>query len=251
MRDPVPFLDTRLQDWTPLGAPGLFMKLLGRDAESGALCGLFRLDPAQGMQAPAAPHFHRTDEEIFVLSGCFSFDGRTWLRRLSYCYHAPETVHGFASAIREDSVFLSRIGRELDFNYVKEPRKLEPYYVGESVPERGFAVIPRPDEQAWADHHDARQSVDAQVFELSRHPRTGQGSMLARLMPGWRGESRAALGSDEEIFVVEGEVVATDGRRFEAGCYSFQPAGSARSALASPTGALVYVTTGGSPELLG
>ena len=151
MRDPVPLLDTRSLPWTPLGPPGLSMKLLGRDAESGAISGLFRLDPSQGVQAPAAPHFHHTYEEIFVLGGCFSFDGKTWLRRLSYCYHAPETMHGVASAIREDSVFMSRIGRELDFNYVTEPRQYEPYSVSESPPARAFAVIPRPEELAWTE----------------------------------------------------------------------------------------------------
>jgi quercetin dioxygenase-like cupin family protein len=251
MREPVPLLDTRALPWTPLGAPGLFMKLLGRDTESGAITGLFRLDPGQGMQAPAAPHYHHTYEEIFVLGGCFSFDGHTWLRRLSYCYHAPETVHGFASAIREDSVFISRIGRELDFNYVNPPAKLEPYYVGDSPPERGFAVVPRPEELPWAEHADENGRVVATSFELSRHPRTGEGSMLARLQPGWHGPARSALRGNEEIFVVAGALLAGDGRRLEEGCYSFQPAGAARSAWSAPEGALVYLSTGASPELLG
>jgi hypothetical protein len=50
-----------------------------------------------------------------------SFDRRVWLHRGSYVYHPAETVHGFRSTVPVETQYLSRIGRDLDFNYVDQP----------------------------------------------------------------------------------------------------------------------------------
>ncbi len=64
-----------------------------------------------------------------MIRGCFSFDSTYWLEPRSYCFHPPETVHAFKSAVREESWFLSRVGCFLDVNLVPEPVRLSPYYV--------------------------------------------------------------------------------------------------------------------------
>jgi quercetin dioxygenase-like cupin family protein len=59
-------------DWTPLEMAGVSMKVLHRNATSGATAVLTRMDA--GATIPA--HFHTTaDETVYVLAGDFVEDG--------------------------------------------------------------------------------------------------------------------------------------------------------------------------------
>src|SRR5690606_13433092 len=86
-------------------------------------------------------HYHHTYEEILGISGCFSFDSKLWVEPCTYVFHPPQTVHGFKSAIREESTFLSRVGRDLDFNFVEEPEQDVLYSVSADVLTRPAAVL--------------------------------------------------------------------------------------------------------------
>ena len=103
MREPVPFLDTKAMDWTQSGLPGIYSILLSRDPETGERKALNRLVPADGMKPPGAAHYHHTTEELLIVKGRMSFDGKVWLTPQSYCFHPPETVHGIKSAVPEES----------------------------------------------------------------------------------------------------------------------------------------------------
>src|ERR1700722_9009623 len=118
MRPKIEALDVDAMAWEPLGAAGGYTKLLNRDPETGARTALQRICPQEGYQVPQVAHFHNTYEEILGVRGLFSFDSRRWITPGSYVFHAPRTVHGFKSALREESWFLSRVGQPLDFNFV-------------------------------------------------------------------------------------------------------------------------------------
>jgi hypothetical protein len=246
MKNHVPFLDTNDMEWQPGELPGLFTKLLSSDGDSGARTALQCIDPARGYVAPDKPHYHGGDEEIFGLKGRFSFDSENWLGRYSYCFHPARTVHGFNSAVTEESWFISRVRQDLEFSFADDYRDRIPYNLDDEQPEREVSVLFDPLNQAWKDVVDSAGNLVLRRLVLSEHPLTGEGSMLVEFLPGWvspHGDHYHSV--YEEAFVVEGELLARDGQVFSAGCYSFKPPHAIQSALSSPKGAIAYITYGG------
>lgn len=239
MRDRVAFLDTKAMDWDKPGPPGIYSKLLSRDPETGERTALNRLVPEDGMNPPGAAHYHHTTEELLIVKGRMSFDSKVWLTPQSYCFHPPETVHGFKSAVPEESWFLSRIGRELDFNFVDEPEQLSPYYVSDEPPARSVAYHADPPGEVWEPVENAER------FVLSLHPDTCEGSVLLRTGPGWTsGEDGAPLKRFEELYVLDGALACSDGHVYDEGCYQFEPPGTPRRQLTCSDSALIYLTVG-------
>ncbi len=239
MREAVPFLDTKDMDWAQPGPPGIYSKLLSRDPDTGERTALNRLVPEDGMNPPGAAHYHHTTEELLIVKGKMSFDSEVWLTPQSYCFHPPETVHGFKSAVAEESWFLSRIGRELDFNFVEDPKQFSPYYVCETPPEREVVYHADPMAEAW------ERIENADRFVLSMHPHTGEGSVLLRTHSGWTsGPDGDPLMRFEELYVLEGALECADGRTYDKGCYQFEPPGTPRRTLSCTDTALLYLTVG-------
>ncbi len=247
MRPHVARLDTNAMPWTPGDMTGLFSKILSHDPKTGARTALQRIDPNFGYKAPSAAHFHHMDEEIFVLKGRFTFDGEVWLTAHSYCFHPSETVHGFKSALAEESWFLSRVSQELDFNFVEKPRETtKPYSLKDAPGPRGVSVVPDPQKANWQDVQNKAGKVVMQRLVLSQHPQTGEGSMLVRFLPGWESPYGNHFHSVyEEAFVLDGALEAADGTVYGAGCYSFKPPRTVQSRLQSERGALCYINVGG------
>jgi anti-sigma factor ChrR (cupin superfamily) len=84
-------LDANALAWRPTEA-GFWVKPLLADVSTGARTELMRIDPG----ASAEAHSHEELEEMFVLSGEFSDDGRTY-RPGDYCVRAVGTIHGSSS----------------------------------------------------------------------------------------------------------------------------------------------------------
>lgn len=246
MRDSVRLLDTRDLPWEPLGAPGLFTRRLARDPLTGERTALQRAVPGLGQRPPGQAHFHSTYEEILVVQGSMSFDSVQWLQPRGYLYHPPRTVHGFKSALRGETWFLSRVGHDLDFTFVPEPAQTSPYYVGDTVPTRGWTYVPDPDSGTWPFQATERAAfADAAARTLSVDPASGEGSLLVRLPPGWRGQSDALAGRRYlEMFVLEGGLELADGTRLDSQGYTHRNAASEGAPVASDAGAVVYVNLG-------
>ena len=243
IRPHIPFLDSNAMPWTQL-APGLYSKMLSRDGESGARTALNRLVPAPDTPVPSKAHFHHTNEELLIVSGCMSFDSETWLTPGSYVFHPSQTVHGFKSAVREETQFLSRVGRNLDFNWVDHPLQRKPYYVSASPPARTVTYIPEPQMLTWQPEPKAQGKVERAV--LSRDPQTGEGSMFLRFAPGALTNAAANLRSFQEMFILDGDLVTGDGRVFRQGCYAFWPAiNTPKPSLSARQSSLIYLNVGG------
>ena len=246
MRPEVQFLDTNAMPWERGDMTGLFTKMLSRDPQTGERTALQRIDPAHGYAAPSKAHHHPIDEEIFLLKGKFTFDSKTWLGRLAYCYHPAGTVHGFRSAVAEESWFISRAGRDVEFGFVENPPQLEPYPLSGVPAERAISVIPDPARLDWSGPLLHPALAGTQQLILSRHPETREGSMLVRFPAGWESAFGRHLHSVyEEMFVLDGALLTDDGLSFGAGCYAFRPPGRVRGGLSSPQGAVAYVNFGG------
>jgi ChrR Cupin-like domain len=246
MRPEVAFLDTNAMPWERGDMAGLFTKILSKDPATGERTALQRIDPAHGYKAPTRAHYHTIDEEIFLLKGRFTFDSKQWLGRLAYCYHPAGTVHGFRSAVAEESWFISRAGRDVEFDFEDNPQQLEPYPLSGVQPDRAISVIPDPTQLDWNGPLLHPALAGTQQLVLSRHPETLEGSMLVRFPALWRSPFGAhAHDVYEEMFVLEGALIGDDGTTFAAGCYAFRPPGRVRGGMRSPDGAVAYVNFGG------
>jgi len=214
-------LDVDAMEWAPLGPPGLFSKLLSRDPETGARTALQRMDPSQGYQAPTVAHFHTTYEEILGVEGRFSFDSRLWVVPGSYVFHPPRTVHGFKSNVPQESLFLSRIGQDLDVNLVPEPEGNDLYVIeGPTPPRVPAAYADAAAALGWDKGRLLGQPVTRCL--LSADPDTGEGSALVDLPQGWSTEAQSRT-DYLEIFVLSGGLAVGDVPARGGRAYSFFP----------------------------
>jgi quercetin dioxygenase-like cupin family protein len=243
MRPHIESLDTKSMPWTERGT-GAYSKLLSTDPDNGARTALQRVVPSGGAKAPSVPHYHPSDEELLIIKGSLTFDSKTWLNALSYCFHPAQIVHGFKSSIPEETWFISRHSQEMETFQIPEPEKWHYHSIAERPPERGLAVLTDPSAGPWEDDADRRRDMRCQSVLLSRDPVTGEGSKLVRFLPGAVQRRGAADGVYEETFVLEGALTAEDGSVCGEGFYSFRPPGAEAPFFESPDGALVYVNFG-------
>ena len=86
-------MTTTNDDWRPSKAgTGVSVKLLRRDAQSGAVTVLLRFDP--GARFPA--HRHPAGEEVFVVEGDVRI-GKERLHQGDYLYAEPGSIHAVSS----------------------------------------------------------------------------------------------------------------------------------------------------------
>ncbi|PKB14593.1 hypothetical protein B0I00_2190 [Novosphingobium kunmingense] len=242
MRPRIVGLDVDAMDWAPLGPPGLFSKLLSRDPETGARTALQRMDPALGYQAPTIAHFHTTYEEILGIDGRFSFDSKLWVVPGAYVFHPPRTVHGFKSTVPQESLFLSRVGRDLDVNLVPEPAGDQLYVVEGPAPARSPAAYgDAVGALGWKPANLLGRAVSCCV--LSTDPETGEGSALVELPSGWTSDAQAR--SDYlEIFVLTGNVEFGKIPVSSGRAYSFFPPQAGIPTLRAVAASRLYVNFG-------
>ncbi|QYE33945.1 hypothetical protein KZX46_14070 [Polymorphobacter sp. PAMC 29334] len=242
MRPQIEALDVDAMEWQPLGPPGLHSRLLSRDPETGARTALQRLSVEGRYSPPKVAHFHTTYEEILGVSGCFSFDSRTWIRPGAYVFHPPRTVHGFKSAIREESTFLSRIGRDLDVNLVHEPEADDLYVAqGDAPPRAPVAYADAVASLGWRSGMLLGAAVA--TCHLSHDLDSGEGSALVCLPVGWAA-SQAFLDTYLELFVLQGAVGVGAVPGADRRDYFFYPPGGAIGALQTDRPTIVYVNFG-------
>lgn len=248
MKNHVPFLDTNAMPWTDGEFPGLFTKMLSANDETGARTALQCIDPKRGYMAPSVAHYHPDmDEELWVIKGEMSFDSQNWLGARAYCFHPGNTVHGFKSAVRQESWFLSRISKPLKFGFVENPKQLTPYSLTGSPAKRPIRVEGDAVAAAqWTDVRDAEGRTILRRSVLSQHPDTGEGSMLVEFTRHWTQQRGLHKHSHyKESFVISGAYTVADGTVFKEGCYSFIPSGVTDQPVIASDGALVYVNYGG------
>ncbi len=238
MRPYISHLDTEAMPWQSRVA-GAYTKLLSTDPDNGARTALQHLVPDEGYEAPKVAHYHHSDEELLILDGKLSFDSKTYLGRLGYCFHPARTVHGFKSSVPEETWFLSRHSEEMVTKQVPEPRQQSYYSVADVEPDRGLAVLVRPEDGNW--EKDPR---GAEVLDLGSDPKTGEGSRFMRVPAGSGADLRVADAFYQEIYVLEGGLTAQDGTAYNRGAYSFCPPGEPRPHFTKSDGALVYVNFG-------
>lgn len=86
------FMSSAAAEWRPSKVPGVAVKVLRSDKESGESAALVRLEA--GTSFPA--HDHPAGEEVFVLEGDVRI-GRHQLKAGDYLYTPPDGKHAAAS----------------------------------------------------------------------------------------------------------------------------------------------------------
>ena len=248
---PYTVLDTNAMPWQDTETPGLYTKMLSFDPENGARTAFQCIDPARGYKPPETAHYHHMDEELLVIKGTFTFYGKTWLGPKAYCFHPAETVHGFRSRLNDEAWFISRCSKELDFCLHPEAKGNTPYSLTGAHDPRGVTVLAEPEAAGWVDVKNAAGKVTLQRRLLSKHPHTGEGSMLVSFLPGWESPNGDHFHTVyEELFVLEGAMQTDDGNTYGAGTYLFKPPLTVQARPTSPKGALAYVNFGGKLDFI-
>lgn len=192
-------------DWEKLGKNGIRRRLLHRDAHGAET---MVIEIPRGWKGGGIAHYHSAFEEVFVIDGDVTLNGRDDLLRNSYVYRPARVVHGHAESAREGAFAIVRNGGVLDMNFVPEPLQNVEYPLGAIEDGRGLIV------------HLASADVRAKplapgVFEkpLSYDHRTKAETSLVSIEAGrtWRTQHETAM----NLLVIEG-ALSLGGRRVVA-----------------------------------
>lgn len=219
--------------WQPPGMPpGLMIRMLGEDPESGMLTAV--VDAPEGWQAP--PLTPAVNLEVYMLDGALAL-GDVTLRPGFYSYRVAGDSLGALSAPAGCSAIV---------RFAATPAFSESE-TGEGRPLHADAV-PCLDtwQEPWIDplsasapSEDFRAGV--MVKMLRRDTETGATTHLAGLMPGWFMPGQELHPVIEENYCLSGDVHIADvdgepGYTMQPGCYLARPPGVAHGPIVSKNG---------------
>jgi hypothetical protein len=196
--------------WEPLGRNGIRRKLLYRDG-GGAETMLIEIP--RGWKGGGIAHHHSFFEEVFVIDGDVTLNGRDDLVRNSYVYRPAAVVHGHAESAREGAFAMVRNGGPLDMNFVPEPLQDVEYPLRPIEDGRGLIV------------HLASDTVRSTPLapgivekRLSGDTKTGASTALVALEAeaAWRAESDRPLA----LLLIEGALTIDKGPRLVPGTHA-------------------------------
>lgn len=195
-------------DWEPLGKNGIRRKLLHRDP-FGAEAML--IDIPRGWKGGGVAHFHSCFEEVFVIDGDVTLNGRDDLVRNSYVYRPARVVHGHAESARAGAFAMVRNGGVLDMNFVPEPLQDIEYPLGTIEDGRGLIVHLASDDKT-----PKPLAPGVAEIRLSYDIKTGAATSLVALETGgaWRVQCAGAT----NLLVIDG-ALALGERRLTGGTH--------------------------------
>ncbi len=240
MRHHIEHLSTREMPWREI-SPGVFIKMLNHNKETGHRTGLFRFVPEEGAAPPSISHYHSISEELFILEGKMTFDNETWLSKYAYIYHPPFLVHGFNSSVPVETTFIGRADNDLDFNYPDKNSATQPYYFLGEPAARGLAYLNLKPEDQWKPLlNPAGKEIGLQNI-LSQDPLTQAGSSLIKFHKGVEVPARPkGYEICNEGYILKGRVEALDGTVWARGDYWYRHPGNAVPALKVTEDTLVF-----------
>jgi quercetin dioxygenase-like cupin family protein len=221
--------------WVPIGTHGLMVKTLAKDEETGAM--LNYLNIPKDWRGGGVAHFHEAFEEVYILEGSVTLGAGRWFVKGDYFYRPGRVVHGHDEQANEGCRALVRSDGALTLNLVHEPAEPDEYPLEEFDP-RGH-ILQRP----VADVPWVRLDgfpPEWEMRELSRDPKTGALTAMARIPAGWSGKG-AAHRAPFSLYVLEGALTMT-GETLETGDFADGPAGTGPMAdCAADGGATLFL----------
>lgn len=202
--------------WEPLGDHGLRRKVIGHDPVSGHVT--FLLEIPSGWHGGGVAHFHECHEEVLMLEGSVTLDGRHYWRAGDYFYRPAHVVHGLDEKSEEGARALVRCDAPMQLRLVPEPERPTEYKLPECSDPRGHVfsvpshIVPFSKDPALPD------AWTVQV--MSGNPRTGARTLIVEIPAGWTGRENPGPGASWEAYVLDGELSGEEGEIFAAGDYT-------------------------------
>jgi quercetin dioxygenase-like cupin family protein len=188
-------------EWEPLGTHGLRRKRLGFDPATQHTTSL--VDIPKGWHGGGIAHFHEAFEEVLILSGSVTLDGRHYWTAGDYFYRPAFIVHGHDEKSPEGALTVIRSDGVLELLLVHEPEQDVEYPLPHSADPRGHVFqVPIADVPAVS---DPLFPADWRIRPLSADPQSGARTLIADIPAGWRGTA-PALGAAWEAMVLDGAV---------------------------------------------
>ncbi len=219
-------------EWESLGTHGLRRRLLSRDEETNAVTQY--VDIPKAWKGGGVAHFHEFSEEVYVLHGDVSLNGRDYLEDGSYIYRPGGVVHGHDEGARQGCHCVIRTGGKMELNLIHEPTEEDEYVLHHVDDGRPLVLDLKTNDMLWAREHLGSGSIGWKVLSLNRQ--TGDHTVMLDLPAGWSGPLDLDPTLGWEWLVIRGGMELGDGSTFGTLDYSYRPAGSAPTSIAGSEG---------------
>jgi len=208
-------------EWEMLGTHGLRRKVLGYDPETQHITSL--VDIPRGWKGGGVAHFHHAFEEVFMVEGSVTLNGRHYWHGGDYFYRPAHVVHGHDEKSPEGALALVRSDGPLELLLIHEPDEDDEYPLPEEDDARGHVrhVVTADVESV----PDPQLPEGWTVRPLSADPVTGARTVIVDVPAGWTSQEASARDAEWEAMVIEGAIEGESGR-FEARDYCRGPAGT-------------------------
>ena len=220
-------VDIDTLSWPPLGGHGLQRKVLSYDPDTGAVTQYVHI-PANWKGGGVA-HYHSCFEEVFIIKGDVTLNGRDYLVDESYLYRPANIVHGHDEGAERGCYCIIRMGAEMDFNLVDTPVSEEEYPLEPVTDRRGHVLHLKTPEIHWVEQGDKDNRYRFKL--LSMDPDTKAYTALLALDPGWSGRLSTDSQYGREWLLLSGSWQREDGSSYGAKTYSYAPPGTNHAAV--------------------
>ena len=238
MRPQVGPLNIERLSWESLGKHGLRRKILSHDPDTGAVTQYVHI-PANWKGGGVA-HYHSCIEEVFVIEGDITLNGRDYFVDGSYLYRPDHIVHGHDEGAKQGCKCIIRMGAEMDFNLVHEPESEEEYPLEPITDPRGHVLDLRSNDMAWTEQGDEGNRY--RFKQLSSDPATKAYTALISLDAGWNGRLSTGSGFAREWLILSGSWQREDGASYDATTYYYAPPETAHAAVTGSEDGCVVLT---------
>ncbi|QYE33938.1 DUF4437 domain-containing protein [Polymorphobacter sp. PAMC 29334] len=210
---PLARISSGAMPWEMLGTHGLRRQLLGYDPATGHATSL--VDIPAGWRGGGIAHFHGAFEEVYIVAGSVTLDGRNYWHAGDYFYRPAHIVHGHDERSEEGATALIRSDGPLPLNLIHDPIDPDEYPLPLMNDPRGhLKSLPVADVIGIS---DAAFPHGWSIRPLSADPVSGARTLIADVPVGWIGATKP-LGVAWEAFVLDGQIAGAT--TYSAGDYS-------------------------------
>ena len=232
-------IDIESLPWQSLGEHGLKRKVLSHDPDTGEVTQYVHI-PAKWKGGGVA-HFHSCFEEALIIEGDVTLNGgRDRLVDGSYLYRPSKIVHGHDEGATQGCHCIIRMGAEMDFNLVHEPKSEEEYPLEPITDPRGHVLHLKTPEMEWTEQGDEDNRYRFKL--LSMDPATKAYTALLALEPGWSGRLSTDSKYGREWLLLSGSQQREDGSTFGTNTYYYAPPGTSHAAMTGSEDGCVVLT---------
>ncbi len=217
-------------EWKAQGTHGIRSKLLSKDAETGEIT--LYVDVPKNWKGGGVAHFHDFYEEVFIIEGDVTLNGRDYLGDHSYLYRPAGVVHGHDESAKKGNRAIIKAGGPLELKLVHEPEHDDEYPLFDPADGRGHVLHLEADKLPWTTKGHGKGRYGWKP--LSVDSETGNYSAVVELPAGWSGEIALDAAHGWEWFVIDGAIDLADGSRFTETGYSYRPDGGATITGSAP-----------------